>query len=172
MRGIVRQAKQVKATARSLADLILELAQLEAKRNAATLGKAAGLGITAGVLAFYAVGFLLAAAAAGLNETLSLWLSLLIVAGAVLLVAVVLRCGRATVCPHGVATRAQSGDRRGQADCGDAEEPCLSAALRRSGLRSRPSGNGWSTKWPSCAGRRERSSPSLSLPWSRRRPLP
>ena len=35
-------------------------------------------------------GSLLAAAAAGLNETLSLWLSLLIVAVAVLLVAVVL----------------------------------------------------------------------------------
>ena len=47
-------------------------------------------GITAGVLVFYAIGFLLAAAAAGLSETLSRWLSLLIVAGAVLLVAVVL----------------------------------------------------------------------------------
>ena len=43
MRGIVRQAKQVTATARSLANLILELAQLEAKRNAAAFGKAAGL---------------------------------------------------------------------------------------------------------------------------------
>jgi membrane protein implicated in regulation of membrane protease activity len=90
MRGIVRQAKQVKATARSLAYLILELGQLEAKRKAATLGKAAAFGITAVVLVFYAIGLLLAAAAAGLNETLSLWLSLLIVAVAVLLVAVVL----------------------------------------------------------------------------------
>lgn len=89
MRGIVRQAKQVTATARSLANLIRELAQLEAKRNAAALGKAAGLGIAAGVLVFYAVGFLLAAAAAGLNETLSLWLSLLIVGGVLVLVAVV-----------------------------------------------------------------------------------
>jgi membrane protein implicated in regulation of membrane protease activity len=86
----VRQAKQVKATARSLAHLILELGQLEAKRKAATLGKAAAFGIAAGVLVFYAIGLLLAAAAAGLNETLSLWLSLLIVAVAVLLVAVVL----------------------------------------------------------------------------------
>ncbi len=89
VRGIVRQAKQVTATARSLANLIRELAQLEAKRNAAALGKAAGLGIAAGVLVFYAVGFLLAAAAAGLNETLSLWLSLLIVGGVLVLVAVV-----------------------------------------------------------------------------------
>ena len=90
MRGIVRQVKQVKARATSLARLILELGQLEAKRKAAALGKAAASAVTAGVLAFYAVGFLLTAAAAGLNETLSLWLSLLIVAVAVLLVAAVL----------------------------------------------------------------------------------
>jgi Flp pilus assembly protein TadB len=90
MRGIVRQAKQVKATARSLARLILELGQLEAKRKAVALGKAAVFGISAGVLAFYAVGLLLAAAAAGLNETLSLWLSLLIVAAVVLMAAAVL----------------------------------------------------------------------------------
>lgn len=90
MRGIVRQVKQVKVRATSLARLILELAQLEAKRKATALGKAAVFGITAGVLAFYAIGLLLASAAAGLNETLSLWLSLLIVAVAVLLVAAVL----------------------------------------------------------------------------------
>jgi Flp pilus assembly protein TadB len=90
MRGIVRQVKQVKARVRSLAYLILELGQLEAKRKAAALGRAAVFGITAGVLAFYAIGLLLAAAAAGLIETLSLWLSLLIVAVAVLLVAAVL----------------------------------------------------------------------------------
>jgi len=90
MRGIVRQVKQVKLRATSLARLILELGQLEAKRKAAALGKASVFGITAGVRAFYAVGLLLAAAAAGLNETLSLWISLLIVAVAVLLVAVVL----------------------------------------------------------------------------------
>jgi hypothetical protein len=90
MRGIVRQVKQVKTRATSLARLILELGQLEAKRKAAALGKAAVFGITAGVLAFYAIGLLLASAAAGLNETLSLWLSLLIVAFVVLLVAAVL----------------------------------------------------------------------------------
>ena len=71
MRGIVRQAKQVKATAQSLTNLILELGQLETKRKAATLGKAGALGITAGVLVFYAVGLLLGAAASGLNEALS-----------------------------------------------------------------------------------------------------
>src|SRR4029079_16563737 len=87
MRGIVRQVKQVKLRATSLARLILELGQLEAKRKAAARERPAVLGITAGVFAFYAVGLLLAAAAAGLNETLSLWISLLIVAVAVLLVA-------------------------------------------------------------------------------------
>src|SRR6476646_8495677 len=90
MRAIVRQAKQGKATARSLAGLMREPGHPEAKRKAAPLGKAAVFGITAAVLVFYAIGLLLAAAAAGLNETLSLWLSLLIVAVAVLLVAVVL----------------------------------------------------------------------------------
>ena len=85
MRGIVTQVRQVKARATSLVRLILELGQLEAKRKAAALGKAAAFGITAAVLVFYAVGLLLAAAAAGLNETLSLWLSLLIALVLVLL---------------------------------------------------------------------------------------
>jgi asparagine N-glycosylation enzyme membrane subunit Stt3 len=95
MRRIVRQAKQVDARVRSLFSLTTELAQLEAKRKAAMLGKAAGMGALAGVLVFYAIGFLLAAAAAGLNaaglnETLALWLSLLIVGVALLVVAMVL----------------------------------------------------------------------------------
>ena len=133
VRGIVRQAKQVTATARSLANLIRELAQLEAKRNAAALGKAAGLGIAAGVLVFYAVGFLLAAAAAGLNETLSLWLSLLIVGGVLVLVAVVCVLLARRLARRSATSPAQSGDRRGQADCGHAEESCLNEALTRSG---------------------------------------
>ena len=44
----------------------------------------------AGILIFYAIGFLLAAAAAALDETVALWLALLIVAVAVLVVAIVL----------------------------------------------------------------------------------
>jgi putative superfamily III holin-X len=87
--GSVRQAKQVNARARTLLRLIAELAQLEARRKAAASGKAAGIGALAGVLVFYAIGFLLAAAAAALSETLALWLSLLIVAVAMLLVAFV-----------------------------------------------------------------------------------
>ena len=89
IRGSVRQAKQVRTRAQSLLRLITELAQLETKRKAAALGKAAGIGALAGVLVFYAIGFLLAAAAAALSETLALWLSLLIVAVALLLVALV-----------------------------------------------------------------------------------
>jgi hypothetical protein len=42
------------------------------------------------VLLLYAIGFAFAAAAVGLNETVSLWLSLLIVAGAILMVGAVL----------------------------------------------------------------------------------
>ncbi len=100
MRGSVRQAKQVNARARSLLRLITELGRLEVKRKAAALGKAAGIGALAGVFVFYAIGFLLAAAAAGLSETLALWLSLLIVGAALLLLALVLalvarRFGRA-----------------------------------------------------------------------------
>jgi Flp pilus assembly protein TadB len=90
MRRIVSQAKRVSARARSLLSLTTELAELEAKRKTVMLGKAAGMGALAGALVFYAIGFFLAAAAAGLNETLALWLSLLIVAVALLAVAVVL----------------------------------------------------------------------------------
>jgi MFS family permease len=86
----VRQAKLVSTRARSLLALITELAQLEVRGKAAALGKAAGLGALAGVLVFYGIGFLLAAAAAGLSETFALWLSLLIVGAALVLVALVL----------------------------------------------------------------------------------
>ena len=88
--GIVRQAKRVRARTQSLFALTVELAQLEAAGKAKTLGKAAGMGVAAAILGVYAVWFLLAAAAAGLHEWLSLWLSLLIVGAALVLVAVVL----------------------------------------------------------------------------------
>ena len=90
MLRIVRQTKQVAAQARSLAILIVELAQVETKRRGVAISKAAGMGIAAGVLVFYAVGLLLGAAVAGLSETLALWLSLLIVALVVLLLAALL----------------------------------------------------------------------------------
>ena len=73
-----------------LATLNLELAKLEGKQKATALGLAGGLAAGAVVLVFYAIGFAFAAAAAGLAEALSLWLSLLIVAGVILVVAVIL----------------------------------------------------------------------------------
>jgi hypothetical protein len=90
MLGIVTQARRVQARLKSLVQLNIELAKVEGKRRAIALGTALGLAVGAGVLVFYAVGFLFAAAAVGIAEELPLWLSLLIVAIALVLVAVVL----------------------------------------------------------------------------------
>ena len=60
------------------------------KQKATALGVAGGLAAGAAAVVFYAIGFGFAAAAAGLAETLPLWLSLLIVAGALVLVAAIL----------------------------------------------------------------------------------
>jgi len=83
-------AKEVAERASAITRLELELAQLELKRKVAALGLGTGLVAGAAVFGLYAVGFGLAAAAAGLATALDLWLALLIVAGAVLLVAGVL----------------------------------------------------------------------------------
>lgn len=88
--GVGASAKQVADHAKNLVGLELELAGLELKQKASSLGVGAGLAIGAAVLGLYAFGFLLLTAAAGLAEVLPLWLSLLIVALAVLLVAGVL----------------------------------------------------------------------------------
>jgi H+/Cl- antiporter ClcA len=87
MFGLIAQAKAVKRRATSLVQLNVELAKLEGKQKATALGIAAGLGLLAAVLVLYAVGFLFAAAAAGLAEALPLWLSLLIVMVVILLLA-------------------------------------------------------------------------------------
>lgn len=91
MLRIVTRAEKVKARLASIAQLNLELAQLELKRKATALGIALALGIVAGVLLLYAIGFVFAAAAVGLSEVVSLWLALLIVAGVIVLVAAI--CG-------------------------------------------------------------------------------
>ena len=59
------------------------------KQKATAVGIAGGLGAVAVVLLVYAIGFAFAAIAAGLSEALSLWLSLLIVAAILLLVAAI-----------------------------------------------------------------------------------
>ena len=89
MFGFVARAKSVKQRAQSLVRLNLELAKLEAKKKAMALGVAAGLALLAMVLVVYAIGFAFAAAAAGISEALPLWLSLLIVAGLILLIAAI-----------------------------------------------------------------------------------
>jgi protein-S-isoprenylcysteine O-methyltransferase Ste14 len=89
MFGVMGRAKAVKNRARSLVQLNLELAKLEAKQKATAVGIAAGLATVVGVLLVYALGFAFAAIAAALSETLSLWLSLLIVAGILVLAAAI-----------------------------------------------------------------------------------
>jgi hypothetical protein len=83
--GIGTAAKQVAEHARALVQLELELARLELKRKLGALGLGVGLAVAAAVVALFAVGFLLATAAAALATVLSTWLALLIV-GVVLLV--------------------------------------------------------------------------------------
>ncbi len=89
MLGVVARAKTIKKRAQSLLQLNLELAKLEGKQKATAIGIAGGLAAGVGVLVVYAIGFAFAALAAGLSETLSLWLSLLIVAGILLLLAAI-----------------------------------------------------------------------------------
>jgi protein-S-isoprenylcysteine O-methyltransferase Ste14 len=87
--GVVARAKAVKSRTLSLVQLNLELARLEGKQKATAVGIAGGLAAAAAVLLVYAIGFVFAAIAAGLSEALSLWLSLLIVAGMLLLLAAI-----------------------------------------------------------------------------------
>ena len=89
MFGFVARTRSVKQRAESLVRLNLELAKLEAKKKVAALGVAAGLALLAVVLVVYAIGFAFATAAAGINEALPLWLSLLIVTGLILLLAAI-----------------------------------------------------------------------------------
>jgi membrane protein implicated in regulation of membrane protease activity len=89
MFGVLTRAKAVKKRTLSLARLNVELAKLEGKQKATAIGTGAGLGAGAGVLLVYAIGFAFAALAAGLSEAISLWLSLLIVAGILFLAAAI-----------------------------------------------------------------------------------
>jgi membrane protein implicated in regulation of membrane protease activity len=90
MLGLKAQARAVNRRMRSIAQLNLELAKLEAKQKATALGIAGGLGGGAVVLVLYGIGFSFSALAAGLAESLPLWASLLIVAGLIFLTAAIL----------------------------------------------------------------------------------
>jgi nitrate/nitrite transporter NarK len=87
MFGVVARAKTVKNRTRSLLQLNLELAKLEGKQKATAVGIAGGLGGRGVIKKENAIGFIFAAVAAGLSEALSLWLSLVIVAVILLLLA-------------------------------------------------------------------------------------
>ena len=83
--GVGSAAKDVADHAKTLFGLELELAQLELKRKAGALSSGVVLGLVAALLGLFALGFLLATAAAALATTFDTWLALLIV-GVVLLV--------------------------------------------------------------------------------------
>jgi membrane protein implicated in regulation of membrane protease activity len=89
MFGFAADPRVVVRRVRSLAQLNLELAKAEGRQKATTLGIAGALGALAAVLALYGIGFGFAAAAAGLSEALPLWLSLLIVAATILVLAAI-----------------------------------------------------------------------------------
>jgi hypothetical protein len=88
--GPVPNPTLVSERASSLVRLELQLALAELKKKAAVLGVGIGLLVGAALLAVYGIGFALATAAAGLATTMSTWLALLIVTGAVFLVVAVL----------------------------------------------------------------------------------
>ncbi len=87
MFGLVSEAKAVKRRMQTLVQLNLELAKLEGKQKATSIGVAGGLGVVAAVLAVYGIGFAFATVAAGLSEVLAWWLSLLIVTALIFLLA-------------------------------------------------------------------------------------
>ena len=65
MFGLISQANAVKRRVQTLVQLNLELAKLEGKQKATSVGVAGGLGIAAAVLAVYGIGFAFAPVAAG-----------------------------------------------------------------------------------------------------------
>jgi len=77
--GVGGAAKLVAEHASSIAKLELELAGLELKKKAVSLGLGVGLGIGAALFGLFMLGFALATIAAALATFLSTWLALLIV---------------------------------------------------------------------------------------------
>ena len=89
-RGMGAAAKEVAERASALVRLEMELASLELKRKLGALGLGIGLTLAAAVFGVFALGFGLAAGAAGLATFLPTWLALLIVFGVLLLLALIL----------------------------------------------------------------------------------
>jgi hypothetical protein len=87
--GLSGATRRVADHARSIVRLEIQLATAELKRKMSALGTGLAFSFTAAVLAFLALCFALAGAAAALSLVLPVWASLLIVGGAVLLVGVI-----------------------------------------------------------------------------------
>jgi hypothetical protein len=88
--GLGPAAKNVAEHASALVRLELELAALEVRRKLRSLALGIFLALGAAVLLFYAIGFGLAAAAAGIATSTSVWTALLIVTGALALIVALL----------------------------------------------------------------------------------
>ena len=86
-RHVGAAAKQVAEHASALTRLEVELASLELKKKATSLGLGVGLGLGAVVLGLLGFVFALATATAAIALVVSVWLALLIVTGALLIVA-------------------------------------------------------------------------------------
>jgi uncharacterized membrane protein YqjE len=84
-RSVGTAVKDVADHAKRVVSLELELAKLELTRKVASLGAGLGLVVAAAVFALYALGFGLAAGAAGLATAVPTWLALLIVMAALFL---------------------------------------------------------------------------------------
>jgi hypothetical protein len=88
--GLTDATRRVAEHARSVVRLELQLAAAELKKKLAVFGAGIGFALVAAVFAFFALGFGLAAAAAAIALEEPLWLALLIVFGALLLLAMIL----------------------------------------------------------------------------------
>lgn len=87
MNGLSDAARRVSEHARSIVQLELRLAAAEVKRKVVALAAGIGLVVTAAVLGLLALGFGVAAAAAGIATALPVWLALLVMFGGLLLLA-------------------------------------------------------------------------------------
>jgi membrane protein len=85
--GLGDAAKQVAERATALARLEARLAAVELKQKLASLTLGIALGLGAALLALFGLGFLLASAAAAIATALPTWASLLVVGGALVLLA-------------------------------------------------------------------------------------
>ena len=100
--GVSSVIHEVAERATSLARLEAELAMLEVRKKIASLGVGGGLVLGAGIFGLFALGFLLATAAAGLATALDTWLALLIVGIALVLVTAALGVIGISVLKRGV----------------------------------------------------------------------